>query len=485
MVKTALSRSSTDSTLEREALAWMSDPYAHFGGSTTRIHSLPSDEVQAIQLTALNLRLEQRRTQIKVLQKLADAQGITRLEALHDAAPLLLPHDVYKSFPISLLYRGRFDQIGKWLGRLTPHDLSHVDVSGCKSIDDWLTLLQQQTALDVTTSSGSSGTCSFYPKSKQDYLLTFQGLRVQLLQRFGTGPTPRELNEKIHVVSPLYRDGHASSGRGHHYARKVFCGDDEDYLHVAFPFKVSSDLMWLAARLRAAAAKGDMGRVDVSPALLARRAEWERIQQEMPSQQLSFIRRVAVELSGQRVCAMGTSNMFYTAAQRGIAEGIRGSFSADSVVMGGGGAKGVALPDDCEAVICEFFGVDRMLSAYGMTEMNAMSVLCEHDRYHVPPWAAVFLLDLSTGQALPRTGIQTGRAAFFDMTQDGAWGGLITGDLVSVDWHTPCPCGRTSVALHKDIRRVSELQGGEDKISCAATPGAQAEAMDFLTGFEV
>ena len=68
------------------------------------------------------------------------------------------------------------------------------------------------------------------------------------------------------------------------------------------------------------------------------------------------------------------------------------------------------------------------------------------------------------------------------MTQDSTWGGLVTGDLVTIDWGNTCKCGRTSVALEKKINRVSELQGGDDKISCAATPQAQSEAMDFLTG---
>ncbi len=474
-----------DNALEREALAWMSDPYEHFGWSTTRIHSLSREEVQAVQLAALNIRLEQQRTQIKVLEKLADTQGIAHVAALDDAAPLLLPHDVYKSYPVSLLAKQRFDQIGKWLGRLTRYDLSQVDASGCRSIDEWLTLLQKETPLDVATSSGSSGTCSFFPKSKRDYLLTMQGLRVQIIQRFGVEPTHGDIHDKMHVVSPLYRDGHASSGRGHHYSKIVFCGDDEAYMHTAFPFKISSDLMWLAARLRAAAAKGDASRVDVPPALLARRAEWEQIQKEMPAQQSAFIRQVTQDLRGERVCAMGLTNMFYTVAKRGLEEGARGMFSADSVVMAGGGAKGVTLPDNCDQIICEFFGVDRLVASYGMTEMNSMSIRCEHGQYHVLPWVTVFLLDLETGQPLPRSGVQTGRASFFDMTQDGTWGGIVSGDLVTVDWDKPCPCGRTSVALYQNIRRVSELQGGEDKISCAATPGAQEEAMDFLTSIEI
>ena len=95
-----------------------------------------------------------------------------------------------------------------------------------------------------------------------------------------------------------------------------------------------------------------------------------------------------------------------------------------------------------------------------------------------------YVLDLDSGQPLPRTGKQTGRAAFFDMTADSCWGGLVTGDMVTVDWDHRCECGRTSHAFEKKIHRVSEIrEEGDEKITCAATPGAQAEAMDFLTGF--
>ena len=49
-------------------------------------------------------------------------------------------------------------------------------------------------------------------------------------------------------------------------------------------------------------------------------------------------------------------------------------------------------------------------------------------------------------------------------------------------WDTPCPCGRTTPYLQGRIQRVSEKTGdaGEEKLSCAATPAAYAEALEFL-----
>ena len=48
-----------DTALEREAEKWMNDPYEHFGHHNTRIHSLPREEVEAVQLAAMRLRFDQ------------------------------------------------------------------------------------------------------------------------------------------------------------------------------------------------------------------------------------------------------------------------------------------------------------------------------------------------------------------------------------------------------------------------------------------
>jgi hypothetical protein len=471
-----------DTALERKAQAWMADPFAAFGMSNTAVHSTPREEAEAVQLAALNLRLEERRGQIPVLAKLAEAQAITHLRTLDDAAPLLFTHDIYKSYPVSLLAKQRFDQLTRWLDRLTPYDLSGLDVSGCGSIDEWLVKLRTDTPMDVATSSGTSGTLSFFPRSKRDYRCSVTGLRVQLLQAFGKPPGPGDLDEAIHVLTPFYRDGHSTVTRLPAYFLEIFCKGDPALLHTALPYKLSADMMWLAARLRAAQASGDASRVEIPQNLLARRAEWEAMQQETPAQQAAFIRKLVPELAGQRVLALGITSLLYPIARQGLDDGIRGAFAPGSAAMGGGGAKGMVLPDDADQVIAAFFGVERVRGGYGMTEQNWFLTSCEHDRFHLPPWVSTFLLDPDSGQPLPRQGVQTGRAAFFDMTHDGSWGGIVSGDKITVDY-TPCPCGRSTVHIDKKIQRFSELAGGDDKISCAAAPAAQDQALEYLTGF--
>lgn len=80
-----------------------------------------------------------------MLGKLAREQGITSGDDFDEALPLFFEHYVYKSYPPSLLWSGRFDTLIRFLGRLTTHDLSGVDTAGCTSIDAWLDALDEQT----------------------------------------------------------------------------------------------------------------------------------------------------------------------------------------------------------------------------------------------------------------------------------------------------------------------------------------------------
>jgi hypothetical protein len=91
------------------------------------------------------------------------------------------------------------------------------------------------------------------------------------------------------------------------------------------------------------------------------------------------------------------------------------------------------------------------------------------------------VLHPETGQPLPRSGTQTGRFALMDLLPENYWGGLVTGDEVTLSgWDEPCSCGREGPYLHSTIRRFSEIQGGDDKINCAGAPEAHDKAIEYL-----
>ena len=62
---------------------------------------------------------------------------------------------------------------------------------------------------------------------------------------------------------------------------------------------------------------------------------------------------------------------------------------------------------------------------------------------------------------------------------------LLSGDEITIDWDTPCPCGLASVPIEHDIIRYSEKEGVEDdRITCAATQQVNDAAIDFMREFE-
>jgi hypothetical protein len=65
-------------------------------------------------------------------------------------------------------------------------------------------------------------------------------------------------------------------------------------------------------------------------------------------------------------------------------------------------------------------------------------------------------------------GVIEGRFGFLDLIFEGRWGGLITGDKVTVDFKTPCACGRQGPTLQDNITRFAQA-GQDDHIGCAGT----------------
>jgi len=470
-------------TVEESADALLNDPLTFFDMSLTKMQSVPRDLLTEVQTAALSKRFEQQKDRIPTLSKLAQRQGITEVSEIDDVIPLMFEHTMYKSYPTYLLEMGQFDKLTTWLNRLTPHDLSGVDASGCESIDSWLDLLSSETELDPITSSGTTGTMSFTPRDRSDWrTFILGGFRVQLLQRFGEPPSDADLNEPIHVCWPSHPDGHTPFFRAPHYFREYMALDSDEHFHPMFDTRGDTDVMFLAARLRAAQARGN-SQVDVPQRLLDRREELATMEAERPARAEAWADILVSKLRGKRAFLMSPAQLIYDVANSAQSAGKKCDFAEDSYISVGLGGKGFDMPDGWEKVVEDFLNFGREFGYfYGFSEQTGVSVRCEHGRCHLPPWLIPLILDPETSELLPRTGKHVGRAAFFDLAINGVWGGLITGDKVEIDWGG-CPCGRTTVHISDDIKRFSVEQGGTDKISCTATPEAHDDAMDFLTSF--
>jgi len=465
-------------TIDSDARRFADDPAGFFGHSYAAMHSVPHQELTALQTAALQMRFAQLRDRVAVLTTMADEQGITRIERIDDAAPLLFQHTVYKSYPVSLVIDLRFDRLTRWLDRLTAADLSSVEVSGCQGIDDWMRALHAQTDLRPVHSSGTTGTMSFLPRTVGEADRMFVTSRLGLVP--GLDPFAAADARYRHIVWPAFRYGGSAIMQFADYLVRHVAGSEERF-HALHPGRMSSDVLFLAGRLRAAQARGEVEGLDPGPALRARKAEFDQAQREMAAGRPAFLARIVERLRGERVLFMGSWSTTYQLAQEACEQGLTGVFAADSSVVGGGGAKGVVLPDGWEQVIERFIGVPQLRHCYAMSEVMATHMMCPRGRFHIEPSTILFVLDPQNGRVLPREGVRTGRAAFFDLLAETYWGGFITGDEVTVDW-SPCACGLTSPNLARTIERYGDKAGGDDKISCAATESAQRDALDFLTG---
>jgi hypothetical protein len=381
---------------------------------------------------------------------------------------------MYKSYPVALLARQQFDKLTTWLSKLTAIDASAVDATACDSIDAWLQLLADETELDVFFSSGTSGTMSFFPWSARDLALKWRLKRVAIVQRFGTPPNKTQLEAPYHVLTTTLRSRR-------NYMGEAIALELDKYFHMSNPKGYSADLGWLAARLKLAAARGDASRVEVSPTLLARRADLER-SQAGEAQRQSAWEQVIERLQGERVVWFAFPHAVYQVAAPRLERGERWAFSPESSVLLTGGAKGNVLPPDWRSTVERFIDAP-IRSSYAMIELSMVALECANKRYHLPPWIVPFILDPDTSELLPRRGRQRGRAAFFDLAPSDHWGGFITGDEIEVEFDEPCGCGATTYHAGLQVTRLGDNRGGDDKISCTATPDAHAEAMQFLVGY--
>ncbi len=463
---------------DHDAAAFIDDPVDYFDGSLTAMQSIPRDELEQLQLEGLRLRFAQLKDRVGMLGRLADAQDIAAIDTIDDVVPLLFEHTVYKSYPASLLSEGRFDKLTAWLQKLTAHDLSGVDLTGVDGIDAWIARLDEQSPLTICHSSGTSGTMSFLPWSKEEMDRFGKFWPTHYFQRFGD-PRPADIIPHVHVISGLYRHGNSMQFRINDLFAKYMAGD-EARLHAADPGALSSDMTYLAARLRAAKARGDLDKVEIPPALAARHKEFEEKQKGAGARFDAFLVETSESLAGERIFMGSVWNVIHNLAMKGLAAGQHHVFAADSCIASGGGAKGMVVPDDWQERVKEFTGAGTIQMGYGMSELSAHFLACDHGHYHLAPWIIPFVLDPDTSDALPRTGTVTGRAAFYDLIANSRWGGFVTGDEVTIHWDDACPCGRTSRWYEAKIERFSEKRGGDDKIGCVAALDAHEEAMDYL-----
>jgi hypothetical protein len=452
-----------------------SDPSAWSKSDIFQALTLSHQDYYPLQVEALRLRFEQLRDSVAALDKLARRQGVARVDSMADALPLFFDHRVYKSYPLAIIEKRDLAKLNSWLDRLTTHDLSKMSLEGLTTIDGWLTRLDEFGML-VGHSTGTTGKLSFVPRSRSE--LPAWERAYNGAQQATTGVEATK--EFVPTFFPGYRGGH-------HMMLKMLglfgvpaAGGPEHY-HTLYQGYISSDLSSLAGRMQSAEDRGELAKLGLDPALLEARealiAQGRRREQDMDA----WFTKLMEEYRGKRVKIGGTASDLIRTARTGIARGLKPSFAPNSFISTGGGLKGlVDPPEDWEAFVIDYFGVERIAAIYGMSEIMGTAPKCSNGHYHLPPWTFTVLLDAENNE-LPREGTQTGRFAAFDLLAETYWGGFISGDRVTIHWEEDCGCGWKGPRVGPEIARFSELEGGDDKISCAGSAQAYNDFMDYVS----
>lgn len=412
-----------------------------------------------VQLEAANERLAAQARRIPLLANRAESGGIEDIAQPADLVPLLFAHTTYKTYAEGWLNDGRWDRMGRWLATVSTRDVEGLDTAGVETLDDWLKELET-VGHYLSCSSGTTGKPAMLSCTEGDIALSAR-INIEALL-WATGLTRGE-DRKFLGLGPQFAAPREDAIRqamvdcfSSRYPPCQF-GDGE-------PITVGSMVDMITLRRKLADGTARPNEI----------AEFERIAAQRGADMEAAAKKAVDAVIEARDVPLLATGMFATLYQ--IAEGIRAKghggddFDPNNAMMVAGGLKGAALPENYREFVLETFNVteERLYHAYSMREINATFPLCHHGRYHVSPWVIMLPLD-STGEHLLDVDAEEieARAAFFDASIEGRWGGVISGDRVSVSFGK-CGCGHQGPTIGREITRYSDLPGG-DKITCAGS----------------
>jgi hypothetical protein len=453
-------------------------------GMSTRdpneVFAIGTDDAAEMQLIGLRERFDTLRPQLRALGSLAEDVGVTRIERLEDVVPLCFPHTMYKAYSPKDIELGRYERLSLWLDALTTEDVAGVDVSGCDSLESWLDTLEATTSLYPSVSSGTTGKISFFPRTSLE-ADTYVQFMIQAMDGFGD-----ELASRIETGEPDWfapipmASGRQMFTRLFDLLRRHCYGGDAARLHTLGRGHWDADMLWLSGRIRAAEARGETASSELTPALERVRDRVKLVQEQAHADIDRFLEELVVEFRDRRIVLFAPTGAMIELARLCRERGFEPRLGEGSFIItgGGSGSKGVAFPDGWEELLHGVFPPPYQ-ELYGMTECTGVWRLCPEGWFHGPPTVISFVVDPDTGVPLERSGVQTGRHVLFDLSASTHWGGAITGDQVTIDWDGGCPCGRTGPRILNNVTRYS-LVRGDDKITCAMSPGAYERAVDSL-----
>ena len=426
-------------------------------------YNIPFADLRGAQIAALNERFQEQKGRIKLVAHRAQEAGVAEVRSHKDVVGLLLPHTAHKSYPESWLVGKRWDRLSRWLDTVSPHRVPVGRVSDAADVDEWIGKLADN-GFFVSCSSGTTGKSAMLVASRQD--LDWCKKEAVAAYSWGSGVTPARDRRIFGMAAVAHVARNVATGEAYTAALQ-----DPDYERFTYPVPpITVGGLTQMVVLRKAIADGTAKPGDVAAFEAISAARHKAVDD-------------AVGITAQAVVAARHSKIHVTGLWAGlynVAKAVREmgysakDFHPQNSIYVGGGLKRAKLPEDYREFVYETFNIqpERNYQNYSMQELHSGMPRCRAGgRYHVPPWLVPLILDKAGAELLPMVdGEYEGRAAFFDLSLDGRWGGVISGDKVSIQLG-PCACGNAGVSIRDNIVRYADLEG-DDKIGCAGTVDA-------------
>ena len=417
--------------------------------SRADLDSLSRSDIEAFQLEAARRKLVRHADRIRVVADMLKGRDPSTFKCFDDFIPVLFDEDVYKSYDTAWVENREFGKLTHWLGGLTTHDLSVVDMQGCHSLTEWCRRLDDQAGIFVCHSSGTSGVLSFVPRSKRDcdltvdYLVWYSEPLFRANQRNDVTYFGMQARRQYRITQPIYDGLEQRYGINPVEALTDF---------------LSPEFFIAQGKLRQAAANGTMDSCLKDPIVASYRDEVELYQRSLPGLIKRWTDNLIENFRGRRVFFQGSFDKAWEVTQHLKDAGVKGAFAPESIFSLLGGIKnGAILPVDWQDQFKQAMGIDEnhVVTGWGMSEVTGAALRCPRGMYHFMVQSIPFLLEPGTRKPLPRKGTQTGQFAMLEVISEDCWGGMISGDRGTIHWDRTCACGHDGPLL--DPASVSRL----------------------------
>ncbi len=430
----------------------------------------PYEEVRETQIAAINERLQEQVGTIKLVALRAADAGISEVKSLADVVPLLLPHTAYKSYPESFLTEKKWDRLTKWLRTVSAYPTDNVDLSEVKDIDDWVSVCGKAGHF-VSCSSGTTGKSAMLVASQKD--LDFASADGVAAVEWGSDIRAGDMRTTAGAAGAVaYTPRNVAMGMA---LMGAFVDPAAPRFDTGLP-PVTIGSMTKMITLRKAITDGS-----AQPGEIAEfEAESAARQKGLDDAQVGAVDDI-ISKRNEKLYITGMWGSLYPFAEEVRSRGYSAKdFNPENGVYLGGGLKRAKLPDNYREYVYETFNLQPrfIYQMYGMQEINTSMPRCqEGGRYHLPAWLVAVPLNKEGDALVSGTGEGAieARAAFFDLSMDGRWGGVISGDRIEIDFG-PCACGNRSPSIKDEIVRYADLEG-DDKIGCSGTVDAYVRGL--------